>query len=151
MASGPLTLAQLAQVAGMTTADVKVCLDDGLLAPPRRPLGRRGTVGFHKDHVHRLTVVRRCLELGFSRQEIRRIADTSILLTCRDMHELTEPHVERLNGEGRTDAAALLAALREKCPKVGGRQECPIPGRDSRQREARPPNLRQLGRTASVV
>lgn len=126
MASGQFALAQLAEAVGMSTVDVEVCLDEGLLAPPRRQRGRRGVTAFHQEHVQRLVVIHRCLELGFSLQEIRLIVDPSILLTCRDVYDLTEPHVGRLMEDGKSDAAAWLAALREECPKVGGRQNCPI-------------------------
>lgn len=111
----------------MTVEDVKACLDHELLPPPRRRPGCKDDLGFHQEHVDRLFLMRRCLDFGFSLQEIKRITDHSILLTCRDVYDLTGPIVERLRQEeAKTDRAAALASLRDMCPKVGSRQDCPI-------------------------
>src|ERR1700741_1654735 len=95
MAKPPFTLAQLADAVGMPIADVEAYLDYGLLAPPRR-FGRRGHTAFHKEHVQRLIVILRSLELGFSLEDIGRIVDQSILLACRDMYDLAGLCLDRL-------------------------------------------------------
>jgi DNA-binding transcriptional MerR regulator len=149
MAKPPFTLAQLADAVGMPIADVETYLDYGLLAPPRR-FGRRDQPAFHKEHEQRLIVIRRSLEFGFLLEDIGRIVDQSILLTCRDMYELAGLCLDRLREQnGKSDAQERLSALREKCPMIGGRQDCPILAalHDGVERH----NARKRRRPSSVV
>ena len=128
MASGPFTLAQLAQAAGMRLDDVMSYWDRGLLQPARRRRGRSGDFAYHQEHLERLCLIGRALDYGFSLDAIAQFADPHGLLTCKDVFGIGTRELEELRrrlGPGAPVAAALESLL-ATCPKVGGRNDCPI-------------------------
>jgi DNA-binding transcriptional MerR regulator len=128
MASGPFTLAGLANAVGMSAGDVQYCEDRGLLPPPRRHPGRRDRLFFHAEHVERLTFVKHALFVGFLHDDIAGFIDPDSMVTCRDVYGVASQRLEALQTSGRADTreAICLAKLIAACPKVGGRKQCKI-------------------------
>jgi DNA-binding transcriptional MerR regulator len=128
MASGPFTLAQLADVAGMSIDDVRFTLDRGLLQKPRRHVSRPNNFFFHAEHVDRLTLIKHALACGYTHEDIAAFVDPVGLVTCRDVYDVTHRRIEALRADGKsqTREAACLTQLRETCPGVGTRKDCRI-------------------------
>jgi len=128
MASKPLTLAQLAKAAGMSTADVEFYQQRGLLQPARRTRGQPSYPAFHQEHLDRLRLIGRAVVYGFTLDAIARIVDASSLLTCRDMMDIAETELQRLRVLMGPDAppVAALRKLMEGCPGTGTRDDCNI-------------------------
>jgi DNA-binding transcriptional MerR regulator len=125
MASGPFTLAQLARLTGVSSRDIRLYSERGLLQPPRRRRSRSGDVAFHNEHVERLRFIQRALAVGYSMDDIRRLVDPHALVTCRDVYETTARRLHEQQSDDPERAAALERLL-NSCPKVGGRSACPI-------------------------
>ena len=127
MASTPLTLGQLARAVGMSVEEVQSYWDLGLLPSPRRRVGRSGETAYHDEHLERLLLIRRGLELGLLAEEVVRLVEPGPLLTCNDIYKIGMRRLERLREEnGQPAAIAALQALLDKCPRVGGRNACPV-------------------------
>lgn len=127
MASMPLTLGQLARAVGMTAEEVQSYWDRGLLQSPRRRVGRSGEAAYHKEHLERLLIIRKGMELGLSPEEVVRLVEPGPLLTCNDIYKIGMQRLERLREENNRPAAIKsLEALVDKCPRVGGRDACPV-------------------------
>ena len=128
MASGPFTIAQLAQAVGMTVDEVRFYRDGGLLQPPRRRRSRRDDMAFFPEHVERLHFIQNALTCGLTRDDIAKFIDRSRLLTCGDVYALAGQRLTALDrsGRGDTPAAVCLSRLREQCAQKGSREECPI-------------------------
>ena len=128
MASGPFTLAQLAQVVGMKFEDVEFYWECGLLQPARRGGGRPGDPGYHQEHVDRLRFIGRALDHGFSLDAIGQLVDLYALRTCGDIYRIGTRELEALRQRLGADSQKVTAleSLLAKCSKVGGRQECPV-------------------------
>lgn len=128
MASRSFTLAHLAKAVGMRFEDVKFYRDRGLLQAPRRKRGRTATLAYHQEHVDRLRFIERALRHGFSVEAIAQLVDLNAMRTCGDVARIATRELEalrrRMGPDDRTVAA--LEILLAKCPKVGGRDECPI-------------------------
>jgi DNA-binding transcriptional MerR regulator len=128
MASEPLTLAQLASAVGMSTSDVQLYQQRGLLDPPKRTPTRRLAVAYRQEHVDRLRFIGRALAYGFSLGAIERIVTTSGLVTCRDIRDIADTELERLRELMGPDAPVVgtLAQLKDRCPGTGAREDCLI-------------------------
>ena len=127
MASTPLTLGQLARAVGMSVQEVQSYWDLGLLPSPRRRVGRSGETAYHNEHLERLLSIRRGLELGLLAEEVVRLVEPGPLLTCNDIYKIGMQRLERLREENsQPDAIAAVQALLDKCPRVGGRNACPV-------------------------
>jgi len=128
MATGPFTLAQLAQVVGMSFSEVRRYEDCRLLPPGRRIRGRRGEFAYHREHVDRLRFIRRALDHRFSVAGIQQLLDPGTLLTCNDVFGIASRQLEERRRSEGPDGRSVVALekLTAKCPRVGGRRECPI-------------------------
>ena len=127
MASEPLTVAQLAQVVGMSVDEVRFYRDGGLLHPPRRRHSRSGDAAFNADHVDRLRFIQRALAYGFSLDNVAQLVGERGLTTCNDVYRLSVDRLEEL----RRDAAdnGTVRALEEliaTCARIGTRSDCGI-------------------------
>src|SRR5690349_18434813 len=113
MASGPFTLAQLAEAAGMSVDDVRFYRDSGLMQPPHRVRGRTDDVAFGAEHVERLKFIKRALTCGYTHEDIARFVDPAVLVTCGDVYATTARRLEHVRRSGRGDPATtvLLAQL----------------------------------------
>ncbi len=128
MASGPFTLAQLAEAVGMSVDDVEFYRDRGLLQLPRRQRGRPNRLAFHAEHVERMKFIKRAPACGFMHEDIARFVDRDGLVTCGDIHDVTRRRLETLQAAGKagTPQEICLGRLREVCTGVGGRKDCRI-------------------------
>jgi DNA-binding transcriptional MerR regulator len=128
MASGPFTLARLADAAGLSFDDVRFYRDCRLLQPPRRQAGRNSTAAYHAEHLERLKFIQRARDAGYTPDDIARLVDPGALVTCGDVYALTTRRLEalRVAGEVATREAACLATLRESCAGVGSGKDCSI-------------------------
>ena len=128
MASGPFTLAQLAQAVGMSVDDVRFYRDCGLLQPPRRRPSRSGDVVFQAEHVERLRFIQRAVAHGFFLDDIERFVDQTTSVTCNDVYRiavrrLAEYRIARSSGHPTVVALEKLIA---SCGGTGDRKDCQI-------------------------
>ena len=128
MASGPFTLARLAQLVGMDESDVQFCVESGLLQPPRRQRGRPKRVAFHDEHLERMQFIKRALGCGFTYEDIERLVDPLSLVTCGDISQITAKRLDAMRAEGKakTREAICLAELYASCSGLGSRKDCRI-------------------------
>jgi DNA-binding transcriptional MerR regulator len=128
MTSGTFTIGQLARAAGMSLDEVQSYRERGLLQPARRQRGRSDDVAYHQEHLERLKFIKHALVCGFTLDDVVQLVHPSALLTCGDVFALTARRLERMHDSGGADpiAAARLEKLRESCPGIGARRDCPI-------------------------
>jgi MerR family transcriptional regulator, copper efflux regulator len=128
MATGTLTIGQVAEQAAVGVETVRFYERQGLIPPPpRTPSGYRQ---YPADTVERLRFIQRAKELGFSLRE------TQELLSLRVGHGTAAADVraraaEKVESIGRKirDLEAMraeLAALMAACTGRGGADTCPI-------------------------
>jgi DNA-binding transcriptional MerR regulator len=128
MASGPFTLAQLAQAVGMSVDDVQFYRHVGLLPPPRRQRTRTDDVGFHAEHVDRLRFIQRAIAFGFFLEDIQRFLDETSLVTCNDVYHIALHRLEeyrRARSSGHPTVVALERLI-ASCAGKGSRKDCQI-------------------------
>ena len=125
MASGPFTLAQLAEIVGTTVNILHGYRDAGLLQSPRRSRGRGGEYAYHQEHVDRVRVIRRALGYGFTVEDIKRFVAVNALLTCGDVHDIAARRLQAMRDEQGPDDPAVVAleSLVSKCAG-GSRSDC---------------------------
>jgi DNA-binding transcriptional MerR regulator len=118
---------QLASAVGMRVDEVEALVDADVLRIPPRSHARDGLT-FNRDHLNRLKVIKRALDHGFAIDEVRRLTDQHVLLTCRDVYEMAERNVPALRQRLGEDAPAVLTLerLMAACTKRGGRRDCGI-------------------------
>src|SRR5258708_29008992 len=126
-ALAPATIAGLARASGIDVASIRFYERLGLLPKARRGVG--GRASYHREHLQRLTFIRRALEFGFSLETIGELLGLhGGLRTCRDVNKIAERHLaelrQRLADFGRIESA--LAPLVSSCPRSGGPQDCPL-------------------------
>jgi MerR family mercuric resistance operon transcriptional regulator len=128
MATGTFTIGQLARAAGMSVDDVQSYLDGGLLSWPRRQRGRSDDVAYHPEHLERLKFIKHALACGFTLDDVVQMVHPGALVTCGDVFALTQRRLDcmRNSGAANTVAMARLEKLRETCPGIGSRRDCPI-------------------------
>ena len=128
MASVTFTIGQLARAAGVSIGDVQSYRNMGLLQRPRRQRGRSDDVAYHQEHLERLTFIKHALSCGYTLDDVVQLVQSSTLVTCGDVFALTERRLRQMRDAGSDDseAAARLKMLRETCPGVGPRSQCPI-------------------------
>jgi DNA-binding transcriptional MerR regulator len=122
-----LSASQLALAVGMSVDEVEDLVDAGLLRMPFRGY-HHDSLTFNRDHLNRLKVIKRALDHGFAIDEIRRLTDQHVLVTCRDVYEMAERNVPALRQRLGEDAPAVLALKRlmGACARRGGRRDCGI-------------------------
>ncbi len=126
-ARAPATIAGLARASGVDVASIRSYERLGLLPPPRRGVG--GRASYHREHLQRLTFVRRALELGFSLDAVGELLGLhGGLRTCSDVNEIAKRHLAeiRQNLAEFAHIESVLAPLVEACPRRGGPQDCPL-------------------------
>lgn len=128
MASGPLTLAQLARAVGMSTEEVRVCVESRIVRPPRRRIGRGGGLGFDEEHITRLRFVKQALLHGFSLGMIVKVVAEHSTMTCNDVYLLAAEQLDRLRHSCGSDDPMVVAleALMDGCTRTGTGHDCEI-------------------------
>jgi MerR family mercuric resistance operon transcriptional regulator len=101
----------------------------GLLPKPRRQPGRRGGAAYHREHVERLTFIRRAIALGFTLEAIGELLGLSGgLRTCGDVYLVAERQLSKIRQRiaelSRIEAA--LAPIVANCPRSGPARDCPL-------------------------
>jgi MerR family mercuric resistance operon transcriptional regulator len=128
-ALAPATIAGLAKRAGVDVETIRSYERMGLLPKPRRQPGRSGDAAYHREHLERLTFIRRAVELGFSLEAISELLGlTGGLRTCGDVYQVAERALseirQRIAELSRMEAA--LAPLAAQCPRSGSAHDCPL-------------------------
>jgi hypothetical protein len=119
-----LTIGDLARLTGLSASTIEDCHDIGLLPLPRR--GVSGEVGYFEEHINRLSVIQRALDLGFSLQDAIPLSGASgRLTTCGDAYSLAMNVRNSLLAAGKTPPARLDELLLA-CPRRGSAEDCPI-------------------------
>jgi DNA-binding transcriptional MerR regulator len=128
MGTGTFTIGQLARAAGVSIDDVQSYLDRRLLPWPRRQRGRSDDVAYHQEHLDRLKFIKHALACGFTLDDVLQMVNPGALVTCGDVFALTQRRLDcvRKSGGADTIVAARLEKLRETCPGIGPRRDCPI-------------------------
>jgi MerR family transcriptional regulator, mercuric resistance operon regulatory protein len=128
-ATAPVSIADLAHLAGVDVASIRSYEEMGLLPKPRRGRGRPGDCAYHQEHLDRLAFVRRALELGFSLGAIAELAGArGGLRTCNDVYRIAERQLvdirDRIADLQRKEAN--LSELIAACPAKGPGRDCVI-------------------------
>ena len=128
MASGPFTLAQVAQAAGMSVDDVRFYRDSGLLPPPRRQRTRTDDFGFQTEHVERLRFIQRAIAHGFFLEDIAHFVDETSLVTCNDVCRITLRRLAEYRKARSSEHPTVitLEKLIASCGGAGSRRDCQI-------------------------
>jgi len=122
-----MKIGQLSQQAQCKIDTVRYYEKIGLLgAPSRSPAGYRQ---YEELHVRRLSFIRRCRELGFSIEEIRKLLSLvdNNNVTCLDIKTITLEHLKNIRRK-MSDLKKLeksLAAIAAHCSDDAA-PECPI-------------------------
>jgi MerR family mercuric resistance operon transcriptional regulator len=128
-ALAPATIAGLAKSAGVGVETIRSYERMGLLPKPRRQPGRSGSAAYHREHLERLTFIRRAIELGFSLEAIGELLGLAGgLRTCGDVYLVAERQLseirQRIVELSRIEAA--LAPFVANCPRSGPARDCPL-------------------------
>ncbi|MBT3371504.1 MAG: helix-turn-helix domain-containing protein [Rhodospirillaceae bacterium] len=122
-----LSIGALSKRTGVHLETVRYYENIGIMpAPPRSPAGHRR---YDREHLKRLTFVKRSRELGFTLKEIRALlalVDGGDY-TCGEVHELTVSHLHDVR-EKIADLQRLettLAEISEQCAD-GTIPDCPF-------------------------
>jgi DNA-binding transcriptional MerR regulator len=83
---------------------------------------------FNEAHLKRLWIIKRALDHGFQVEEVRRLVDHQMMITCRDVYEIAERNLPLLRQRigDRAPAVLTLTRLMRACTKRGGRRDCAI-------------------------
>ena len=120
-----MLIGQVAAKTGVNIETLRYYERVGLLANPPRTEGGHRVYG--EQHIHRLTFIRRCRELGFSLGDVRMLLDLADNERDGAAKDLTLRHL----GDVRGKIASLkrleraLKKMAETC-KPGGQESCPI-------------------------
>ena len=128
-AFAPAAIAGLAKSAGVDVETIRSYERMGLLPKPRRQPGRRGDAAYHREHLERLTFIRRATEFGFSLKAIGELLGLAGgLRTCGDVYLVAERQLSEIRHRiaelSRIEAA--LAPLVATCPRSGPARDCPL-------------------------
>lgn len=120
------TIGKLSEATGVHIETIRYYEKIGVLpAPPRSDGGYRL---YSREHLARLTFLRRCRELGFSLEEIRALLGLMEEdYTCREVKRLTVDHLQTVRQKLK-DLRKLeraLASIVSQCDG-GTTQDCPI-------------------------
>lgn len=126
--ASPITMADLAQRAGVDFATIQLSVRHGLIGAPQ--WDPRGHGLYHPEDAGRLTFVRRMRELGFSWEAVCELAVIRDGKTGsqQDVYDIVERHLSDIRNRltELTDAEAALATLASRCPRQGPLSDCPI-------------------------
>jgi MerR family mercuric resistance operon transcriptional regulator len=128
-ALAPATIAGLAKSAGVDVETIRSYERMGLLPKPRRQPGRSGDAAYHREHLERLTFIRRAIEFGFSLESIGELLGLAGgLRTCGDAYLVAERQLSEVRRHiaDLVRAEAALAQLIATCPRSGGARDCPL-------------------------
>jgi MerR family mercuric resistance operon transcriptional regulator len=128
-ALAPATIAGLAKSAGVDVETIRSYERMGLLPKPRRQPGRSGDAAYHREHLERLTFIRRAIELGFTLEAVGELLGLAGgLRTCGDISLVAQRQLseirQRIAELSRMEAA--LAPLAAACPRSGPARDCPL-------------------------
>lgn len=123
-----ITIAALAEQAGVDITTINHCERLGLLDKPRRIVG--GLKLYRISDVARLTFFHRAKELGFSTEDIRELLGITGKgpHTCSNVYAVADRHLRDIRRRlaALRDLESVLAPLVADCPQAGSVVHCPI-------------------------
>ncbi len=127
----PATIAGLAKASGVDVESICTFHRLGLLPKPRRRQGRYGDVAYHREHLERLTFIRRAQKLGFSLDAIGEMLGLAGgLTTCADVYRIAKRHLAEVRARARPDEIRrlerALVPLLDASPQSGLANDSPI-------------------------
>jgi MerR family mercuric resistance operon transcriptional regulator len=129
--SAPVTIAGLARKSGVDVESLRSYETLGLLPKPRRSQGRSGDLAYHREHLERLTFIRRGRKLGFSLEAIAEMLGLDGgLRTCADVYRIAERHLAEFRTRANPDeferVESALTPLLDASPRSGLAKDSPI-------------------------
>jgi MerR family mercuric resistance operon transcriptional regulator len=125
-ALAPATIVGLAKSAGVDVETIRSYERMGLLPKPRRQPGRSGDAAYHREHLERLTFIRRSTELGFSFEAIGELLGLAGgLRTCGDVYLVAERQLSEIR-QRIAELSRMEAAFVANCPRSGPARDCPL-------------------------
>jgi len=123
----PMTIGQVAKLAGVGVETIRFYEREGLLNKPERK--QSGYRLFGADVVARIRFIRRIQELGFSLKEIRELLFLRVdsRATAKEVKKRVDSKIDQIDGRIR-DLKKVRSALAQLSRSVGKRppSECPL-------------------------
>jgi MerR family copper efflux transcriptional regulator len=123
----PMTIGQVAKLAGVGVETIRFYEREGLLNKPERK--ESGYRLFGADVVNRIRFIRRVQELGFSLKEIRELLFLRVdsRATAKEVKKRVDSKIDQIDGRIR-DLKKVRTALAQLSRSVGKRppSECPL-------------------------
>ncbi|MBV8393343.1 MAG: hypothetical protein JOY81_09205 [Alphaproteobacteria bacterium] len=112
----------------MSTKEVRLYRDCGLLQEPRRHQRRPDKLSFHAEHLKRLLFIKHALACGFTHEDVVKLVNPVALVTCGDVYAVANRRLAAMQATGRAGSpeATCLAQLRQSCQRVGPRADCKV-------------------------
>ena len=115
---GRLSIGTLAQAAGVKVVTIRYYERIKLMPVPPRTEGNYRA--YRKEHLHRLSFIRRCRDLGFTLDQIRELLRLSVhgKHDCADVDRLTARHLEEIERKiaDLRGLATELRRIKRQCP-----------------------------------
>jgi MerR family transcriptional regulator, copper efflux regulator len=126
-AAKPMTIGQVAKLAGVGVETIRFYEREGLLNKPERK--QSGYRLFGADVVNRIRFIRRIQELGFSLKEIRELLFLRVdsRASAKEVKKRVDSKIDQIDGRIR-DLKRVRTALSQLSRSVGKRptSECPL-------------------------
>ena len=127
MSDETVTIGKVAARTGCKIETIRFYERESLLPPPGRTHG--GHRLYTNDMIQRLVFIRRCRELGFSMDEIRRLLSVvdGRQISCERVKQIAEVHLDDIRSK-ITDLRKMEQTLCELANRCSGEDvpECPI-------------------------
>ena len=127
MSDETVTIGKVAARTGCKIETIRFYERESLLPPPGRTQG--GHRLYTNDMIQRLVFIRRCRELGFSMDEIRRLLSVvdGQQISCERVKQIAEVHLDDIRSK-ITDLRKMEQTLCELANRCSGEDvpECPI-------------------------
>jgi DNA-binding transcriptional MerR regulator len=128
IASGPLSIGDLAKATGTKVVTVRYYEQAGLLSKPQRTAGNYRSYG--ESDLRRLRFIRRCRNLGFTLHQVRELLRLSAKddEPCTEVNHITATHLAEIERK-IADLSRLAAELRRInncCQQDGPITDCRI-------------------------
>ncbi len=123
---GALTIARLAEAAGVGVETIRFYQRTGLMAqPPRPPQGIRR---YTARDVARVRFIKAAQRLGFSLAEITQLLRLDDGTNCRDARRIAERKLTEVRGRlaDLRRVEATLGKLVRRCTTASGKVSCPL-------------------------
>lgn len=128
MSEHPLSIGQIAKVAGVGVETIRYYEREGLIEePPRSESGYRQ---YSPEDAVRIKFIRHAKELGFSLKEIKELLSlrANSAASCADVRERATAKISEIEAKMQSLAKMkeILLRLTETCDGMGPTSRCPI-------------------------